>query len=200
MSNIKRPKRREPTPKAVEQHDIVKLFDACGDDGVAGIRDRAMLAILTDTGCRLGGLLSMKMDTLNCVKRRAVVAEKGGRSRTIHFTFYTAQLIQKWLAARDSLSAHVFVNLSTGAPLTVSGVNQVLKRLKVRAGVKGRVNPHSFRHAFARAYIQNGGGISTLAKLLGHSDINTTMMYYAIFTEDELADMHDQFTPMNGLQ
>lgn len=199
MKNIRRPKRRNPTPKAISAADYVALFNAAGDDDISASRTRALLAVLADTGCRLGGLLSLTWSNVDLIKRRAVVVEKGGKSRNVSFTSYTARLLMNWkLNTGDA--THVFVSLETGQPLTESGVNQLLKRLKNRAGVKGRVNPHSFRHNFAREYIRNGGDISTLAKLLGHSDINTTMMYYAIFTEDELADMHDQFSPMNQLK
>ncbi len=92
------------------------------------------------------------------------------------------------------------MNLDTGAPLTASGVHEMLKRLKKRAKVTGRVNPHSFRHNFAREYIRNGGEVVTLAKILGHSDINVTSSYYAVFDEDELAQFHALHTPMKSLE
>jgi site-specific recombinase XerD len=199
MKNIKRPKRRNPVPKAIAQQDYMKLFNATGE-GESGVRDRAILAFFADTGCRLGGLLSLTLGNLDLQQRRAVVIEKGGKSRTIVFTFYTAQLLHKWLYFRSSDSDRVFVSMSTGKPLTESGVNQVLKRLKARAKVTGRVNPHSFRHNFAREYIKNGGDVVTLAKLLGHSDVQTTAAYYAVFTNDELAELHEKFSPMNQLK
>lgn len=199
MLNIKRPRRQPPQPKAVAATDIVKLLQATGD-GVAGVRDRAIICFLADTGCRLGGLLGLKLEHLQIAQHRALVNEKGNRMRMVVFTQYTARMLRNWLYLRVSPSDRVFVSLRTGEALTESGVNQVLKRLKKRANITGRVNPHSFRHGFAREYLTNGGDLATLAKLLGHKNINTTTDYYAVFSEDELAELHEKFSPMNKLK
>lgn len=196
MEGIKRPKRQKPTPKAVEAGDFKKLFDACGHD-LEGVRNRAMLAVLGDTGCRLGGLLSMDMDTLSLTKRRAVVFEKFGKERTVYMTKFTAALLAVWIAHGGVREGAIWRNINTGGPLTESGVNQALKRLKKAAKIKGRCNPHAFRHRFAREYINNGGDISTLAKILGHESVDITAKYYAVFDDDELHDFHDRFTPMD---
>jgi len=199
MSNIKRPRRRDPLPKAIASTDYLKIFNATLDTD-SGVRDRAILAVFADTGCRLGGLLSLTLERLDIANQRGIVIEKGGRARAVHFTTYTARLLNQWLAVRVSESDKVFTSIRTGAGLTDSGVNQILKRLKNRACVRGRVNPHSFRHNFAREYLRNGGDVITLARLLGHSDVQTTAAYYAVFTEDELKELHDKFTPMNQLK
>lgn len=198
MRNIKRPKHVQPEPKAASLADFVRIFNATGD-GVNGLRDRAVLAFIADTGCRLGGLLSLTISNLDIANHRAVVIEKGDKQRHVFFTHFTAQLLYLWLHERASPTDHVFVNIRTGAPITASGVAQLLKRLKRRAGVTGRVNPHAFRHSFARAYIENGGDISTLAKLLGHTDVNTTAMYYAVFSPNELRAMHHKFSPLANI-
>lgn len=195
---IKRPKPATPEPKAIDEKDFVKLFNAT-QDTEAGTRDRAMLAVLADTGCRLGGLLSMKLPNLEMSRRRCRVTEKGVKSRWVYFTHYTAGLLQLWLQTRKSGTESVWVAMDTREPLTQSGVHEILKRLKSRAGVTGRVNPHSFRHNFAREYIRSGGDVVTLAKILGHS-VEVTAAYYAVFAPDELQEFHDKHTPMKGFE
>lgn len=199
MANIRRGRRSKPVPKAIQAADYIALFNACSEPP-AGARDRALLAVFADTGARLGGVLSLTLDNLDLERRRAVLVEKGGKYRTVYYTLFTAQLIQRWLYFRVSESDRVFTSVTTGGALTESGVNQVLKRLKKRAKVTGRVNPHSFRHGFAREYLLSGGDVVTLARLLGHEDINTTAAYYAVFTDDELSALHDRYTPMNKLR
>lgn len=197
MKGIKRVKRRSNQPKAIHPQDFVKLFNATLDND-AGVRDRAMLAFFADTGCRLGGMLSLTLDNLYLEQREAVVIEKGGNSRRVFFTQETAHLLAQWLQIREAEGRFVFTRTDNGDPLTESGVNQILKRLKQRAGVKGRVNPHPFRHCFAREYLRNGGDLATLSKILGHRDMTTTASYYAIFTEGELAEFHDKYSPLPG--
>lgn len=114
----------------------------------------------------------------------------------------TARLLFRYLQTRDALQVsheRLIVSASTGEPLTASGLHQALKRLKKRANVAGRVNPHSFRHGFAREYLRQGGDVITLARLLGHSDVNTTAAYYAVFDDDELAMLHNKYSPIRGL-
>lgn len=196
MARIRREKRTRPEPKTINRADFVKLFNATLDTE-AGVRDRAMLAFFADTGCRLGGLLSLTTERLDTARKRCFVVEKGIRGRTVYFTYATSQMLDQWLQVRNSAVDAVFTSVSTGKPLTQSGVHEALKRLKRRAGVSGRVNPHSFRHNFARQYLMSGGELATLAKLLGHSDIQTTYAYYALFSEDELAEMHRKYGAMD---
>lgn len=203
-ANIKRPRRPKPEPKATTAEDIVKLLRATRDD-VYGVRDRAIIAFLMDTGARLGGAAGLVTTNLFIEDGTAIVTEKGNKKRRVHFTPFTARLLYAWMWERarlmtiGQLADHVFVNIETGQRLTPSGIEQVFKRLKKRAGVTGRVNPHSFRHHFAREYVRNGGDIATLAKLLGHASIEMTSDYYAIFSDDELKEFHAKHTPANGL-
>ena len=72
----------------------------------------------------------------------------------------------------------------------------MLKRRAKQAGVKGHVNPHSFRHAFARDYILSGGDLATLSQLMGHSSILVTKKYYARFNVKELQEKHARHSPV----
>jgi len=83
--------------------------------------------------------------------------------------------------------------------LTPSGVNQLLSRLRKRANVHGRANPHAFRHGFAKMYLMNGGDLASLADLLGHESVETTRQFYAVFRAEELAQKHERFTPVAQL-
>lgn len=189
MKGIKRPKRAIPQSKGIDTDDFVTLFD-----GAARLRDKAILAVLADTGCRIGGLMDMSIERLSLARRRVSVTEKGGKTRTLFFTHFTAGLVGAYIGSRRS--GPLWMSETQDTALTDAGVYMMLKNLKKTTGVTGRVNPHSFRHGFAREYIRRGGDISTLAKLLGHSDISITARYYAVFDEDELQEFHDRFTPM----
>jgi len=196
MQNIKRARRQIKPPSAVQPADFVKLFNACGEGTEASYRDRAVLAMFADTGVRLAGLVGLKVSDIDFPNLRAVVTEKGNKTRTVVFTKYTRALLGQWLDQRRANSPYVFTSLTTGEPITSSGIELLMNRLKKRAGITGRVNPHSFRHAFAREYIRSGGDPITLARLIGHSDVNTTAAYYAVFTTDELAELHAKHSPL----
>ncbi len=198
MATIKRPRRQKPAPKAIAASDFIELFNACGDDE-AGYRNRALLAFLADAGVRNAELCSLTKEKLLLPEQQALVIGKGSKTRIVVYTKYTRALLSLWLSTRSLDSSYVFTSLTTGDGLTTSGVDQILSRLKKTAGVRGRVNPHSFRHAFAREYLRAGGNVIRLAQLMGHDSTDTTAAYYAIFTPDELADMHEDYSPLRRM-
>lgn len=199
MRNIRFPSPPpQKVPKAAQIDDIARLFEVCGD-GIPGKRNRAILAFLSDTGARASGVCGLLMANLDIASRRAIVVEKGRKARTVVFTQFTADILSEWLRVRSDVPT-VFYNQRDAEPLTRSGLEQLLKRLRKAAGVKGRTNPHSFRHAFAREYLKNGGDLATLSKIMGHADVSTTAAHYALYTQDELAARHEQLSPMNQIR
>jgi len=204
-SNIKRPRRPKPRPRAASAADIVSILKATRDDEY-GVRDRALIGFIVDAGARLGGIAGLMIENVYIDEGLALVTEKGNKTRKVHFTKFTARLLYAWLWERARLQTiappdgKVFINIETGQGLTDWGISQIFKRLKKRTSVAGRVNPHAFRHHFAREYIRDGGDIATLAKLMGHASIEMTNDYYAIFTESELKEFHEKHTPIKKLE
>lgn len=195
MDNIRRVKPPAPEPRAITPADFRRMFDAAGA-GTIGVRDRAMLAFLADTGARAGGVVSLTLDRLCIEQGYAIVIEKGDKPRRVVFTQAVGGLLQHWLAVRASDAQSVFLSMNDGAPLTYWGVYLALRRLKDKAGVTGRANPHSFRHGFARAYLESGGDAVTLARLMGHTNVDTTAAFYAVFAPYELAAFHERHSPL----
>lgn len=204
MRGIRIPNKEKREPKAIVLDDLRTLLEACDESDVMQLRDKTMIAFLADTGCRAGGMLSLHADDLHLSDGYATVEEKGHRRRTVPFTEYTAELLSRWLAVRPNVaSGLVFYSLSpryVGQQMTVFGLHRMLVRLKERTGIAGRVNPHSFRHGFARQYLINGGDLATLAQLMGHSNVNVTASSYAVFQDAELRRSHDKFSPMRSLK
>lgn len=196
---IKLPKLPQPMPKAVEISDVVKLLEACqGTPGEA--RDRAVILFLLDTGCRVGGLCGLKIEDLDLGVLRASLHEKGEKDRIVLFGDRTAEVVSSWLRSRPfPESEWVFTSLVEDRPMNPNSAIQMLRRLKKRSGVLGRVNPHAFRHASAREYIMNGGDLASASQLMGHTQIAVTKMFYAVFHAEELREKHQAFSPVGRL-
>jgi site-specific recombinase XerD len=200
MLGIKLPSLPKQEPKGIDLEDLRKLIAATEGEDPTMKRDRAVVLFLADTGCRLGGLLNLKVDDIDFERNVAIVFEKGAKTRPVPFTAATAEALKHWLEVRPTdRGNNVFVSMTYPAPLTNSGVRQLLLRLKQRSGAKGRVNPHAFRHGFARQYLLNGGDLGTLADLMGHSDVKVTKDYYAVYTTEELARQHKKYSPITHL-
>lgn len=181
-------------PKAAADDDLGRLLEQLPAEGV---RDRAVILFLIDTGCRVGGLCSVTLDSLDLPHRCAVVTEKGSRSRRVYFTALTAEVIGLYLAVRPAAKTDALFVSAKGGGLTPAGVRMLLERIGERAGVKGRVNAHSFRHAFARNFLRNGGNLAVLGRLLGHSPGSpVTAKFYAVFDDREIQEFHDRYSPL----
>lgn len=197
----RQPKGREP--KAVSLDDLVAMLQTTAGNEPAQVRDRALLLFLADTGCRIGGLVGLRLADVDLAHQTGWVIEKGDKRRPVYFTDGTAAAMVRWLAERPAGgSDRVFVRVDwqPGQALTPLGVSEILKRIGRRAGVTGPHNPHAFRHAFAREYLHNGGDLATLSDLLGHADITVTAQSYAVFLPNELQARHDRFSPVSKLQ
>lgn len=196
---IKVPRVPRGEPKAADPDDFAKLLAATAGDDATSKRDRALLLFLADTGARVGGAAGLRLADLDIEHGQAKVTEKGNKARVVFFSEPTAQALAAWLAVRP-VADHdrLWSNLGRcGAPwLTTEGIRQVLKRLGRRAGCSGPVNPHAWRHAFAREYLLAGGDLGTLADLMGHSDVTVTWQSYAIFRTAELQAKHAQLSPI----
>ncbi len=197
MARITYPKSKQQQPKAIELDDLRRMFASCGDD-LAGRRNRALMAFMIDTGCRAAGVCGLLVDHVDLAAHKAIVTEKGNKTRGVVFTTKTAELLEEWYLVRRQHS-HVFYNLQRHTPLTVNGLREILGKIASKAHVTGRCNPHAFRHAFAREYILNGGDLATLTKLMGHEEQSTTTGFYALFTEQEISDRHERYSPMTKL-
>jgi len=193
-------KKLKPRPKSITTDDFIAVFECTTGNRLIDWRNRTILALFADTGARLGGIAGMSVDDVNLIQRRGRVVEKGSHVRMIFWTHYTNRLLLMWLARRPKIEhPALFVSIREGRPaepLTRSGIRQIMKRLKKQAGVRGRVNPHAFRHKFAQEYLKSGGDVITLMHLGGWQDVQTVKDYYAVFDEQELADLQAQHSPL----
>lgn len=88
-----------------------------------------------------------------------------------------------------------------GKPLLRYGIYQALERMGNAAGIEdARLNPHTFRHTFARSWLANGGDIYKLSLVLGHSEMQTTLMYLKDYQSREARAEHTQFSPVERMR
>jgi len=200
---IEVPSPRREEPKGISWADFKALLETTSAGAMIDLRDRAIILFLADTGCRVGGLAGLEIGDVDLDKRRAMVTEKGARPRWVFFQEPTARALSAWLGVRPECGTDaLFVTLarSAGSELTTQGVARMLARRGKASACEGPVNPHAFRHSFARAFLTSGGDLGTLSQILGHSSVAVTVEYYAIFTTEELQRQHDRYSPISQLE
>jgi site-specific recombinase XerD len=171
---INLPRLPNATPKGVDLDDVKALLDSCGANP-AGFRDESIILFLMDTGCRVGGLCGLLMEGLDLEHRSAKIFEKGDKGRLVLLNDPVVSALERWIEARPFPECEwLFTSLVEAAPMNPNSVIQMLRRRAKRVGVTGRINPHAFRHGFAREFIRNGGDIGVLSDLLGHAGMAIT--------------------------
>lgn len=129
-----------------------------------------IIRIISSTGVRVSELIKLKSADLQ--KGYTDITSKENKMRRI---YYPQQLIDD---IADKCTEEYMVTNRYKQQMTTRGVSQLLKNLAKETGIpKEVVYPHSFRHYFAKTFIKNGGDITLLGDLLGHSDISTTALY-----------------------
>jgi len=201
---IKPPRPRRVTPKGIAHRDLIALLESTQAGSLLDLRDRAIILLLADTGCRLGGLCGLRLGDVDLEARRAEVTEKGEKTRAVYFLEMTAAALRAWLEARPAADTEtLFLSMdrwgNAQGPITGVTVARMLARRAKRAGIEGKVNPHSFRHAFARDFLMSGGDLGALSDLLGHADVLVTKAFYGVLTGEDLRRKHAEYSPVKWL-
>lgn len=195
---LARPSVSKPEPKSVTNENLLAMLKAARKGGEQSKRDYALLLFLIESGCRVGGLISLTLENLNVRDGVAMVTEKGDKTRAVFFTSPTQVALRTWLKIHPRIVDYVFCT-ENGTQFTRWGIRQILDRTKRRAGVVGKTNLHGWRHAFARLYIEGGGDLATLSDLMGHADVGITKKSYLVFVQKQLKKKHDAHSPLLGL-
>lgn len=202
-ARLKQPRLKRGEPKAASMEDLLKLLDVTNGESPLALRNRAMLLVLADTACRVGGLVGIRLADVDLATGKVYLHEKGNKGRYAFITPMTIEALQAWIAARpEGSSEYLWTNLGSegGEQLSTQGVREVFRRVKAKADITGPINPHAWRHAFAREYLRNGGDLGSLADIMGHADVVVTHRSYAIFLNDELRAKHAKHSPLANMQ
>jgi site-specific recombinase XerD len=190
-----------PDPKAIDADNALALMHAAARTGEGWERARnlAMLYLLRDTGGRIGAVLNVDMDNLDLMAGKLFTKTKGDKPITLYINPPAIDALREWLNMRSHLEPverKVFITLK-GTGMTRSGFYSMLGRLIDAAGLRGvgRVNPHSFRHAWARDALTHGADLTRVSQTLGHTSLRVTGDYYARWTDGELKTSHAQHSP-----
>ena len=134
-----------------------------------------LVRLITATGVRVSEIVAFDVED---VKRGyKEIHSKGNKLRRVYIPTALQKELSLWLERENRKSGPLFLS-HLGKRISISGVRAQLKTLGCRYGLDPEVvYPHSFRHRFAKNFIENGGDISFLSDLLGHDSIETTRIY-----------------------
>ncbi len=169
--DIDMPKLRKRKPVWLDFDEVKLIVEAAPNP-----RDKAILAMLFSTGCRISELLNLNVDDVRD-KDEPFVCGKGDKYRRVYIDVNARRYLNAYLETRKDNFAPLFLS-GQRARITVSRVEQIVHECSLRAGIDKRVTPHTFRHSTITDYIRNGAPMAVVQKIAGHANINTTIDIY----------------------
>lgn len=178
MAQLKPIKCHEEVRKAFTEVEIDALRSACKT-----LRERALIEFLLSTGVRVSEVVGMKVQDVSPETLTVhVVHGKGSKERITYTTAVAMKHLLSYLRGRKEDGGALFYNRNH-EPLEAGGIRKMLYALAERASVDN-VHPHRFRRTFATNLSKRGMAVQEIQKLMGHTNINTTLVYIA--TDDNV--------------
>ena len=168
-------------------------------------RDQAILELMFASGLRASETTNLRLSDVDIKNRAVRILGKGGKERDIPFSKKAKEALEIYLSQsrpllfakrktdKSSDEGFVFLNRN-GRPLTVRGLEVLVKTAAQKAGFPLRIHPHMLRHTFATELLDNGADLRVIQELLGHSSINTTSIYTHV-TFDDLKKTYENCFP-----
>lgn len=178
---VEGPKKTKPLPQFVREKEMDELLDKMSwGDTLKDVRARVILIMLYETGIRVSELTGLDDADVDFTAGQLKVTGKRNKQRIVPFGEELAAAIQRYQALRDEQvakrSGALFLT-DAGERMTRSQVYGIVhKHLSMVTTLKKR-SPHVLRHTFATAMLNNGAGLESVKKLLGHESLETTEIY-----------------------
>jgi site-specific recombinase XerD len=164
------------------------LLDSIDVSTPAGLRDRALIALMVHSFARIGAALGMTVADVYTQKRRLWVRlrEKGGKAHAMPCHHNLEEYLDAYLdgaGLRDDPKGPLFRTIGRGTgklsnrPLPQADAHAMIQRRTAAAGIETKVGNHSFRATGITAYLKNGGTLEKAAAMANHSSTRTTQLY-----------------------
>ena len=192
------PKKTKPLPQFVREGEMDRLIDdrEWGDD-FKDVRARTLLLLLYEAGLRRSELTGLDDGDVDLEARQLKVTGKRNKQRIVPFGNELANALRLYQEVRNEAvvrdSNALFVG-DKGHRMTGRQVYEIVHRELTGATSLKKRSPHVLRHSFATAMLNNGAGLESIKKLLGHESVSTTEIY-AHTTFEQLKRVYDEAHP-----
>ncbi len=192
VREIKRPRinRKKGTTAAFSPKEARAILDAPEADSISGLRDRAILSIGFQVGCRRSEIASLKVGSLhtNAGYPSLRFVRKGGDDHSLAIHPNAAQRIREYLEAAghgQDFEGPLFRPVKSNSPelserrfLNADVIDRILRKFAKKAlGVDRGYSAHSMRATFITTALENGANLEDVQEAVGHADPSTTKLY-----------------------
>ena len=180
--NVKGPKMQKPLPHFVREAEMDRLIDIpqMWGSSYAELRARTLIILFYETGIRLAELIGLDDADVDFISHQLKVTGKRNKQRIVPFGEELESVLKDYMAARDQQPVKkdsALILSDKGCRMTRSQVEHIVRKCLSRTTTMKKRSPHVLRHSFATAMLNNGAGLESVRKLLGHESVATTEIY-----------------------
>lgn len=175
------PKLTHKEPIALSEEESLELLMMTDIKGRNATRNKSMLITFINTGLRLNELRELKVNQFqeNTIK----ILGKGKKERVVPICEAVRKSVEDYLKVRKFNSEYLFVS-ERGNQISESQIGKEMRKFLDQLNKDGKITTHILRKTYATLQYRNGTPIATISKNLGHSNLNTTMIYLGITEKD----------------
>lgn len=192
-SQIPYPKEEKSLPKLLSRKELLQLFS-----GASNPKHRVIFRLIYGSGLRRGELLNLKPEDIETDDGKCRIKIRKGKGMKDRYTVLSSKCLTE---LREYFKAckprqYLFNGQKKGERLSAGALRHALNAAKENVGFKKEVNLHILRHCFASHALEDGMDLRTLQELLGHTSIQTTMIYLHVSE----VQMSKAFSPLDNIQ
>jgi len=186
-------------PRVPDDDEVRRLLAACPPT-FEGIRNKALMALLADSGMRVGETLRLRVEDVRIAERTlSIRGGKGQKDRVAYFAASAAAYLRAWLSKHPDPSPESFLFCTRqGQPVTRHHATHILHRLSVKAGLPWKIGPHALRHYAGTSILRRTGDLELVRQILGHETLAMTLKY-ARLTKPEVSAKFRRASPLDNL-
>ncbi|HEC2191029.1 TPA: tyrosine-type recombinase/integrase [Staphylococcus delphini] len=185
FQKLKTVKRQKERVKTIPEEDIKTLINGLDKEYYTDFRMLVAIHVLLDTMGRIEEVLNIKRNDIDFDACTIYFGQtKTNEYRFVPFSKITKKLLIELLEENKFFESEYVFLTQYGTQLTTNSFRACLKRYVKTFNIKTNITPHMFRYTAATMFLQNGGNVHILQKILGHKKITTTEIYTHLTTDD----------------